>query len=192
MHNIHHQTYELNVNKAKVQEYWDDVVRHEDYGEGASGLPNSIRWTNYVFESKDEAMQYIEREDERHWYNCMAVQFKQYPMAKDTKAIEDLRRRRAEAGDRLTRTLESAKIQHRTSEKIGCPKCGSSLALKYLRGQNCPLCGEDLRSPTNLDRIAKAKENISNLNKLIREAEEKESRKLKPKICWLVKVEYHT
>ena len=191
MHNIHHATYELNVNKKKVQAYWDDFAAHEDREEGCSGLGRPIRWIDVLLDDYDKAMQYIESHD-NGWYDQLAVKYKEYPKGKRTKSIDELYRRKKEGEERLAKTIESSKIQHRTSEKIGCPKCGSSLALKYLRGQNCPLCSEDLRSPTNLDRIAKARENINNLSKLIRETEEKESKKNKPEIRWLVKVEYHT
>ena len=190
-HNVMHSVYPEAVNKAKVQKEWDEYAAHEDWQEGCSGLPNSIRWLNAICESESKAYEYIEAND-RGWYDQLAVRFKEYPRAKPTKEIEELKRRLKEGHERLDRTIEQSKIQHRTSAKIGCPKCESQLALKYLRGQSCPLCGEGLRSPTNLDRINKAKQNIADLNKKLQEAEEKEARKLKPSIKWLVKIEYHT
>ena len=190
-HNIHHVTYPENVNKADVQYEWDEYAIHEDWQEGCSGLGQNIRWLTPICNDEGDAYAFIEKND-RGWYDQLAVRYKEYPKAKPTREIEDLKRRLKEGRERLDKTVEQSKIQHRTSAKIGCPKCESSLALKYLRGQTCPLCGEDLRSPTNLDRITKAKQNISDIEKKLKDAEEKESRKLKPEIRWLVKIEYHT
>lgn len=190
-HNIHHATYPENVNKAKVQHEWDEYARHEDWQEGCSGLGQNIRWLNPICESEEKAYEFLGNND-RGWYDQLAVRYKEYPRAKPTKEVDDLKRRLKEGRERITKINEQAAIQNRTSAKIGCPKCESQLALKYLRGQTCPLCGTDLRSPTNLDRLNKARQNVRDLEEKLKAAEEKEARKLKPEIRWLVKIEYHT
>ena len=38
---------------------------------------------------------------------------------------------------------------------IGCKKCGSKLSRKYLTGNYCPLCKNDLRSATVVERLKK-------------------------------------
>ena len=43
-HNIRYAEYPENVNRKKVQANWDNHVRHEDWQEGANGLPGQIRW----------------------------------------------------------------------------------------------------------------------------------------------------
>ena len=43
-HSINYTSYPKNVDKRKVQNYWDEVAMHEDYKEGCSGLPGSIVW----------------------------------------------------------------------------------------------------------------------------------------------------
>lgn len=48
--------------------------------------------------------------------------------------------------------------EYRTSEYIGCKKCGSKLSSKYLTSNYCPLCKEDLRSATIIERLKKLNE----------------------------------
>lgn len=57
------------------------------------------------------------------------------------------------------------------SALVGCPKCTSKLAIKYLKDDYCPLCGKDLRSKTTLDTIARYEKNISQLQKELRNEE---------------------
>lgn len=191
-HNIRHEDYPLTVNKQKVEASWNEYVRHEDWQEGASGLPNPIRWVDRVFDSYNDAYAYIEREDRNHWYNCMAVKYKDYPTPKPSKSLADLNARVKAQQDNLNKIVNDSGIQHRTSEYIGCEKCGSKLKRTLLKGNKCPLCGEDLRSKTNLDRIANATAKLTKLREQYAEAYEAEQKKAKYEIRWLVKVEYHT
>lgn len=193
MHNVEYAVYEENVKRDYVQSYWDAVVRREDYQEGASGLPNPIRWiTTTIYETEAAARAAIERADKGAWYNQMAVKFKDYPPAKPSKKLGELSAKINEQRANLQKIIDQSGIQHRTSEYIGCEKCGSKLKRVLLKGNKCPLCGEDLRSKTNLDRIAAATERLDKLKKQYAEAYEAEQRKQKPTVKWLVKVEYHT
>jgi hypothetical protein len=199
-HNVRYEDYPLNVDKKQVQSGWDEYVRHEDWGEGASGLPNSIRWLDRTFDSYEAARSFIEKQDERIWYNCMAVKYKDVkhdalrsskPSKKETELIAAIKAQR-ENLDKITR---NASVQNRTSEYIGCEKCGSKLKRTLLRSQFCPLCGNDLRSKTNLDRIANAGARLDELIKKRDLEEEKRLdglKKTSSEIRWLVKVEYHT
>ena len=188
-HNIRYEDYKLDVDKKKVQASWDEYVQHEDWQEGASGLPMPIRWVDSIFESYDDARKYIEREDERTWYNCMAVKYKEYKRNPNSKAILDLDKRIKDQYDNIEKIKKEASIKNRTSKYIGCPACGSSLSSEHLHGEKCPLCGNDLRSPTNLNRIANANRKY---NDLLTKRAEQIKKDNKPEIRWLVKIEYHT
>lgn len=199
-HNISHYTYSLNVNKREVEEEMNELVRHEDWQEGASGLPNPIRWVDRTFNTRDEAEAYIENEDRKHWYNCMAVKYKTVKhdalrQSKQSKKEEELTAAIKAQMDNLNKIEKGASVQNRTSEYIGCEKCGSKLKRTLLKTERCPLCGNDLRSKTNLDRMANAR---AKYNELIqkRDAEEKKRieslKKTAGEIRWLVKIEYHT
>ena len=199
-HNIRYEDYSLTVDKAKVQKSWDEYVRHEDWGEGASGLPNSIRWLDRTFDTYEDAQRFIEKEDERIWYNCMAVKYKavRYDAlraSRQSKKEADLDAAIMAQTDNIFKLEKASSIQNRTSEYIGCEKCGSRLKRTLLRGEHCPLCGTDLRSKTNLDRMANARAKYEELIKK-RDAEEKKRidalKKASGEIRWLVKIEYHT
>ena len=129
-HNIMHEDYPLNVDKNRVQESWDEYVRHADWGEGASGLPNPIRWIDRTFDNYEAARAFIEKEDEHHWYNCMAVKYKAVKydslrQSKRSKKEEELTAAIKAQMDNLNKIEKAASIQNRTSEYIGCEKCGS-------------------------------------------------------------------
>ena len=74
-HNIHLLDYHCSVSKRAVQKRLDAYVAIEDAGEGASGLPNPIRWIEHLCKNRDEAVEYIESHD-KGWYDCLAVQYK--------------------------------------------------------------------------------------------------------------------
>ena len=74
---------------------------------------------------------------------------------------------------------------------IGCQTCGSKISHEYLKGNCCPVCGNDLRPKSTRDTVAKYKANVDKANDLIK-AEEKKAIAKYSKIKWLVKIEYHT
>ena len=192
MHNIEHFTYAENVNQQKVQKSLDDYVAHQDWEEGCCGLYNAIRWIDRVFESYEEALRYIEHEDARRNYNCMAVKFKEYGTPKPSAKITKLEASVKDQREKLKTYIEDADPKKRTSEFIGCPKCGSSLKRELLRGHFCPLCAQDLRSETNRKKILGADQKLRDLERELQEEKRKQAKKNAPKTKWLVKIEYHT
>ena len=61
-----------------------------------------------------------------------------------TKKAEDLQRRIRETQEKAEKYARENSIHTHTSEFRGCKKCGSKLATKYIKGENCPLCGNDV------------------------------------------------
>lgn len=188
-HNFHVRSYPESVDKRSVQDSMDEYVRHEDWQEGASGTPVPIRWVDHVYDTRQDAEDAIEWAGRGVSYNCMAVKYKHYPDRVKCKAVDDLERRVRDQMQSLEKIKAEASIQNRTSDFIGCPKCGSSLKRVLIHGEFCPLCRADLRSKTNLARIENAKRKMSELN-CKRDAAIREH--TKPEIRWLVQVEYHT
>ena len=87
-HNVRYRDYPENVNKRKVQTDWDTFVAHEDWQEGASGLPSGIRWIDSVIcNSYDAAQKYIESIDSG-WYDQLAVR---YHVTPKSKKLDELR-----------------------------------------------------------------------------------------------------
>jgi hypothetical protein len=188
-HNINHYTYDLNCDKKKVQAELDHYAAMEDWQEGCSGLGSPIRWLDVTLDDYDKAIEYIEKHD-RGWYDQLAVKYKSYPRpSKQSKAVSELVTRFEAARASKEKIVKDGSIKNRTSEYIGCPKCGSKLKASLLHGEFCPLCRADLRSPTTLDRLNKAQARIDEAQKKLEEQRKKES---KPVVKWLVKIEYHT
>ena len=199
-HNIHTETYPLNVNKRAVQAHMDEIVIHEDWQEGASGTPTDIRWLDRTFETLEDAENFIEEEDKRIWYNCMAVKYKSIPeeavrKSKPTKKEADLTSAINAQSENIKKIIAQASIQNRTSEYIGCEECGSKLKRVLLRSEYCPLCRADLRSKTNIERINNAQKKLDELKKRCKAETDKRLAalaKIKHEVRWLVKIEYHT
>lgn len=82
------------------------------------------------------------------------------------------------------------------SAYVSCKNCGSKLASSYFGGRlgnNCPICGADLRPESTLTAINNAKANAEKAKKELRVEEKKINNKSKKnaKVVWLVKTEYH-
>lgn len=192
-HNIHHAVYDENVNKKSVQAYWDNYVRHEDWQEGASGLPNPIRWIDHVCANREDAEAYIEGHDSG-WYDQLAVKFREYPKVEPTKTLTALEGRRKAEAEKYTAYAKAHSVSTFKAEYIGCPNCGSKLKRELLKGESCPLCRAELRSKTTIETLDRYSKNIVALDRRIRAEEKKleEKNVKKSEIKWLVKVEYHT
>lgn len=82
-----------------------------------------------------------------------------------TKKAEELQRRIKETQDKAEKYARENSIHTHTSEFRGCKKCGSKLATRYIKGENCPLCGNDLRSETVVKTLNGYAEKIRTLTK---------------------------
>jgi len=193
MHNIRTSVYNENVDKKRVQRYWDDYAAREDYMEGCCGLNKDIRWINHICDNEEEAEKYIEEHDSK-WYDQLAVKFKDYGNIKPSKALLELQRREKEIEDKIAKTEGKIHYSNVKSAFISCRNCGSKIASSYIRSNNCPVCHEDLRPTTVLETIQGYKEKRKELKAKIKTEELKLQKKMEKSatIKWLVKIEYHT
>lgn len=184
-HEIRYADYPEKVNKRQVQDEWDSYVRHTEcgYQEGASGLPQPIRWLERLFDTRDEAKAWIEK-NEREWYDCLAVKYKE---EKPSKTIDELRTRVQELRAKYAAINSKPHFEGAKSEYVGCKTCGSKLNVKYVKN-HCPLCSADLRPSSTLAAIARAEAAWEAAEKKLN-AERKKS--TSNNVRWLVKVEYH-
>lgn len=192
-HNIKYADYPENCNKAKVEKDWNTYVAHEDWQEGASGLPSPIRWIDQVCDSYEDAHRYIEEHD-KGWYDQLAVKYRHYPTLVKTKKLLDLEQRSTALSKKLYDEECKVRTKEMKSAYVSCKKCGSKLSTEFLNSNFCPLCHNDLRSPTTLNSIKRLKEQAKAVKKAADEEYRKccEKQKKKAEIRWLVKVEYHT
>lgn len=188
-HNIKHYTYDEKVDRKSVQAELNHYVSMEDWQEGCSGLNNSIRWIeSTICDSYDSAMDYLTRND-KGWYDCLAVRYR-VPNG-TTKALDALKQKANELSKKSYDLATKIHYKGIKSEFVGCKKCGSRLATKYISSNMCPLCRNELRPDSTLDAIAKVKNAYNEALKKVEEME-KEIAKKNGKVQWLVKIEYHT
>lgn len=193
MHNIEHYTYSENVNKSKVEAELNNHVSYETRREGGGGLNSPIRWINDICNSKEEAEVYIRNHD-KGWYDQLAVMYREVPLGDPTKKIQDLKTKLNETRTKYNEMQRKVVFQDFKSDFVGCKNCGSKLSTKYLKSNGCPLCGNDMRSQTTLNSLARLKEKGIALEQQLNEEVNKVRMKnvKKGTIKWLVKIEYHT
>lgn len=190
-HNIEHYDYPEHVDKRIVDNNLNIHVKQATWAEGGGGLPSAIRWLDAVCESYEDAEEYIKAHD-KGWYDQLAVKYKEYPTTKETQTQKELEERCIKLEDMRNEYIKEHSIKNRKSEFIGCPNCGSKIKVSFLRTEYCPVCKTDLRPKSTIDKIKKYDERIKAAYKQLDENRRKSAMKYKPKIRWLVKIEYHT
>lgn len=177
--------------KSGIMRVAENYARHNtDMEENPSGSyhGNMTIHKNTICESYEDAEVFIKRHD-TGWYSDHAVQFKDKNVLKPTKQMESIKARADKMAKDRAEYAEKHAVKNRKSEFAGCKKCGSKVAIKYLRGDKCPVCGQDLRAEYIVERLKKYNEDIVKLDKQY--AELKNNQQGKCPIKWLVKVEVH-
>ena len=200
-HVVKYFDYPESVNRNSVQAECDHLAAMDDWEEGCSGLNADIRWLERepICNSYEEAEERIGQLD-KGWYDQLAVRYYEAKdgVKKQSKAYEN-------AVQMLTNANQAqqdlkVKIReaffNRKSEFVGCKQCGSKLSIKYLSKTNCPLCGRNLLSETDTDRLMKADQRRLEAQKRVTEEEKKDSLRIAKQaknrqVRWLVKIEYH-
>jgi len=185
MHNIEKFVYPLNVDKKdaekRINEY---VARESDCG----GLYNSIRWIDAApCSDRAQAEKFIDHID-RGNYDCVAVQYVTSMPFTNAK-LEELRAKEHERHNEFFKLCEAEYPKTLTSAMLGCKKCSSKLAIKYLKGNFCPVCKADLRPDYIMKKIDAAQKRWTEAQSRLTEYIDKHARK---EVKWLVKIEYHS
>lgn len=147
---------------------------------------------NTVFSCKQDAMDAIERMD-KGFYDDHAVLYYDVDSLKPNTMMKGIKSRQDETEKkRETLISDSLNWTGRKSKYVSCEHCGSKLNIECLRSMRtytCPLCRNDMRSETVLNRIKAYDGKIKEL----RGKYTKEMKKLKNKatVKWLVKMEVH-
>jgi len=187
-HNIEHFEYPQNVSKQDVEKELNSYIAHEDWQEGCSGLYHPIRWLDdKVYDTYNDACEAINRLD-KGWYDNIAVQYYERETKADDK-YKELEKKSDELYKEFDRRDKLLYSDFVISNSIGCKKCGSRLASKWLRSNFCPVCKNDLRPEHMLKSVEAAKAKANRARKAAADYLVKVAKK---RIMWLVKIEYHT
>ena len=65
-HAIYYLDFEENVSKDKIVAEADEMAEYES--DSRSGLPGTIRWLNHICDDREEAHEFIEKND-NGWYD---------------------------------------------------------------------------------------------------------------------------
>ena len=143
-----------------------------------------------VYDDYDSAYEKaLELERLRGSYNDFAIPFYSSVKQKPTKQMGNIEKRMEKIIVDKKEYEEKHSIKSLSSKLVTCKHCESKLAKDFLKRNNCPVCGKDLRSQYILDRIKKYDEDYKKLNKQLTEIKKKRNKK--GPIKWLVKVEVH-
>lgn len=130
-----------------------------------------------VFGSEEVATKYLE-DTYRSDYNCKAVLAYFYD-PRDSAKVQEMEAKIKELEKKVS-------VHNRASKFIGCEKCGSKLSREHLKGETCPLCKNDLRSATSIERLRAA-------HKKLHDFREKMAKKdANRKKVWVVITDYHS
>ena len=161
----------------------DDHYRHlqnMDEGFGVDYYEIAYASNTYKhFKTKQEARKYLTEcwdKNPDNSYYCT------YDFKRSSKYVSLRQRLKTEE-----KKLEDYSKKHSASsfkaKLIGCDYCGSKIAKTWIKnGNECPVCGNDLRSKTTIETIKRYRQNISDLNKQIRDEEKNMQNKKNSKL----------
>ena len=193
-HAISYYDFKYETSTKHITECLEDIARRDG---DAGGLYYGIQFKSITpFESREKAYEYIQKIDKDYANIC--VPYLDYPNIKvDESKLKELNDKYVALHneyygrrDRQFYTTETVKSQY-----LGCKECGSRLAVKYLHGNRCPLCGAEMRPETEMKRLEALKARFDKagdeLAKARAKEEEKAKKGVKPTKMWLCKIEYH-
>ena len=186
MHNIRYLVYEENTDRGKII---NDIKRIAE--RDGEGYHSTLTWHEKVepLMTEDDAGEFIKSKD-NGWYDDHAVRFYDYSKTTTTKKIEDLEKKIEDLICAKEIYAKGHSVQSFKAKYIGCSHCGSKLNKEYFRKDRCPLCGEDLRSATTIEKLKWYDTKLKECrNKILME---KQKQKSKAKVMWLVKIEFHS
>lgn len=186
MHNIIRWTYS---EKTSIKQIENEVVNYVRSHGDRYGTDRIALLSSKPFENIDDANAYINDMD-RDFYGGYAVKFYDYSKAKNTAKINELNAKLDETIKKRVEYIETHHVKHFKASFIGCAKCSSKLSKQYLTSDKCPVCHNDLRAESTLERIASFDKRIKEYQEKIKQETQKQ--KDKAEIKWLVKFEYHS
>lgn len=190
-------TFDAKTDRAVIGQKcgrWADT--HCDKQENPSGYDTlDICFTDYVFDNYEDACDYLSRTFGD--YREIAVKYFDYPQFKVTKAMivvdEQIEKYR-----NILAELDKPHYADPTLKSITvkCKYCNAVLPTKYCGKSyrnNCPICGNDLRPTSTIEKVGKYNEKLNELYKKRKQLVSAEQKKNKSKatLRWAVGCEVH-
>lgn len=185
MHEIRYLSYDAKLSRKEIEDAANRIA--EESSDDRCGLYHSIRWIDKVCDSYYAAKEVIESND-RGAYDQLAVKYYANSHFTDAKR-KQLEEKLSETYKELQEIMTASYPKTLASSFIGCKECGSRLSTKHLKGNFCPVCGNDLRPEYIQKKIVAARNRWKSAEGKLRDYIDKHSKKT---IKWFVKIEYHT
>lgn len=157
--------------KQMLKEWARDVDDAEyEHGHGGnytgsiSELGHGVQVSNKVFNSYDEASEYI-LDHHNKWDGAMGVRYyKKGGLNKSSANKKEKLQEKVSSAEKYRDNLANkmvSDIKNAKSKFIGCNICGSKINRKYItHNGTCPLCATSFLSPTAKKRISVANEKV--------------------------------
>lgn len=188
-HSIEFFTYDEKKKKSEILDELSTYVSHATWQEGGHGI-SKIRWyDSEVLPDYAAAEEFLDNHD-KGWYDQLAVRYKEKDTNYTTKKLTEMKSRCSALYKQYHTFANKVVASDFKSQFIGCKYCNSKINKDYLKTNYCPVCQHDMRSETNLKKIAAMKQKLKELESQIRLEEQKMAQK-HGKVKWLVKIEYH-
>ena len=189
-HNIQYYSYAASSDTRKIAAEMNEHVQNATWREGGHGLDSPIRFIDRTMADYEEAMEFIKNND-KGWYDQLAVKYRSIPQGKTSKKIEDLKAKLSAARQEHYALNSEIAAKSFKADYVGCRHCGSKINRTYIKSNFCPVCHGDMRSDTTQKKLQTLAAKIKKLEQDLREAEKAFAAKYS-EIFWLVKIEYHT
>lgn len=182
MHNWKNRT---SYSISDLEKIFTDMTYETDHTDEGYDTCRGLRLLDREFKSEDEACQYLTSAS----YGDNRAACARVVTGKKTKTWENAwARYKTRRADYLKFDKDLSAAYGRTSEKVTCPHCGSSMTRKYLtRTKYCPVCSShEIISKSNWEKL-KLKE------RLMQEADDNlASVSKKCGIIWVASFEWHS
>lgn len=159
-------TEEITSVIREVDQFYSDHCDHDGYGIcDYYNIGRTVR-TGKIFDTEAEARDYAYTYGMDHEVTAVC----QFRKPRSSKYITLEKRIDAEK-KKLNEYKKTHSVKAFKSASVGCDFCKSKLTIKFLKDDECPVCGNDLRSKTTLDTINKYSKNIYQLSKELKDEE---------------------
>lgn len=193
-HAMHVFAFPVKADRAEMQRCADEFCQCNcdpwEHGGDATGVtaePVQVRSDLAIFPDFDAAVDFL-YSSKRPAYRTWAVRYRSE--GEPSKRTEKLAERAARLSAELDALEDSALPCKRKSAYIGCAECGSKISREHLkRAWRCPVCGADLRSKTDRERIEAKRAARAKAERDLRESRAKDGEKAP--VMWAMVAEVH-
>ena len=143
------------------QEEGRDYNGHQDGYSGDFQTVNCVTIKDNVFNTLQEALDYIDNNASK-WENAVATYYTEKTSSKTSEKVKSQLNKAREDIIILKGSIIQS-IKNAKSKTIGCKKCESKINRRYISRPACVVCGGELRSTTDLNRINRAELKVNTL-----------------------------